>query len=82
MLLAKVLEQFKANRYKEIICSLANFQIVNYASANLSGQNNFILFSFFPFKRYFKMVIIIIIIIILLLLLTTQRFQFLVMQNT
>ena len=31
---------------------------MNYASANLSGQNNFILFSFFPFKRYFKMVII------------------------
>ena len=25
MLLAKVLEQFKANRYKEIICSLAKF---------------------------------------------------------
>ena len=31
---------------------------MNYASANLSGQNNFILFSFFPFKRYFKMDII------------------------
>ena len=31
---------------------------MNYASANLSGQNDFILFSFFPFKRYFKMDII------------------------
>ena len=31
---------------------------MNYASANLSGQNNFILFSIFPLKRYFKMVII------------------------